>query len=270
VKLEIFDVEHGQCALLTGDGEHMLIDAGHNSGTGWRPSLMLERRGIRHLDSLVITNEDQDHASDLPNVLRMATVGELYRNPTISGADILNLKGQDNCGDGIYALAWMLDQFTDSRGPRPYFGGLEVQTFWNDYPRHFTDENNLSLVVVLRWRDLAICFPGDMERRGWLRLLQDPAFRTAMSSVHILVASHHGRENGYFESLFRATGLRPQLVIISDCGIQHATQGTVALYRAWTTGVYLHGQRRCVLTTRHDGMITLTRGTQSWWINTAR
>lgn len=55
--LEIFDVEHGQCSLLSSDsGAHMLVDCGHNGGTGWRPSRMLSARSIRHLDELVITN----------------------------------------------------------------------------------------------------------------------------------------------------------------------------------------------------------------------
>lgn len=272
MKLEIFDVEHGQCALLTGDGEHMLIDAGHNSTTRWRPSLMLRRRGIRHLDALVITNEDEDHASDLDNVVRVASIGTLIVNPTIGSDDILELKGQDQCGDGIFMLAGLLEQFSQPAAATafPYFGGLEVLTFWNSYPRHFVDENNLSLVTILRWPDFTICFPGDMERRGWLRLVQDPAFRAAMSGVHIFMASHHGRANGCSDELFRLTGMAPQLVVISDHGVQYATQDTIAWYRRKASGLMHNGVHRRVLTTRSDGMITFTRNARGWWLTTSR
>ena len=128
MKLEIFSVEHGQCALLSGDGGNILIDAGHNSTTGWRPSLMLERRGIRHLDGLIITNEDEDHASDLDNVLRVVSVGTLYANPTISGDDIVNLKGQDRCGPGILALAGLIDAVGVPATAGFHFAGVYVDS----------------------------------------------------------------------------------------------------------------------------------------------
>jgi beta-lactamase superfamily II metal-dependent hydrolase len=270
VRLEIFDVEHGQCALLTGTDGHILIDAGHNSTTGWRPSQMLARRGIRHLEGLVITNEDEDHASDLDNVLRVASVGTLYANPTISGDDIVNLKGQDRCGPGIFALADLLDEVGVPAVAGAHFDGVYVEAFWNDYPRHFENENNLSLVTFLHLPGLLVCFPGDMERAGWLRLLQENDFRAIMRGVHVFVASHHGRDNGRSGDLFAATGLAPQLIIISDAGIQHATQQTVQWYNARASGVMLHGQRRCVLTTRHDGMITFGRDNAGWLVNTWR
>lgn len=147
---------------------------------------------------------------------------------------------------------------------------LEIRNFWNSYPRHFTDENNLSLVTILEWPNLSICFPGDVEKAGWLRLLQDPAFRAAISGVHVFVASHHGRANGCSESLFTATGLVPQVVIISDSGIQYATQETVAWYRARTSGIWLNGERRHVLTTRRDGMIEIRRDSAGATIVTSR
>ena len=49
--------------------------------------------------------------------------------------------------------------------------------FWNKYPTDFEDENNLSLVVILRAHGLTICFPGDMEVAGWRNLLRRPRLR---------------------------------------------------------------------------------------------
>jgi hypothetical protein len=45
--LQIFDVEHGACALLTCDnGARLMIDCGHNSTTGWYPGDYLASLGI--------------------------------------------------------------------------------------------------------------------------------------------------------------------------------------------------------------------------------
>ena len=40
MKIEIFDVEHGQCAMIhCPNGKKLMIDAGHNGSTPWFPSL---------------------------------------------------------------------------------------------------------------------------------------------------------------------------------------------------------------------------------------
>jgi hypothetical protein len=50
------------------------------------------------------------------------------------------------------------------------------------------------------------------------------------------------------------------VTIISDGGIQHATQETVQWYRSRTVGFDYDGQTRRVLTTRRDGNIQIAFG----------
>lgn len=259
MKIQIFDVEHGGCALATADtGARILIDAGHNGTTNWRPSTHFYKLGVSHLEQLVITNYDEDHASDLPNVLDVVSVGVLASNPSVSGGDLRKLKRNSGIGNGIAALADLKGRYTASAsGPGPDFGNLSLRYFWNRYPADFDDENNLSLVVILKAHGLAICFPGDMEVAGWKNLLRDSAFVQAIGEVNVFVASHHGRENGCCEELFSRTNLQPAIVVISDSGIEHATQETVGWYRNRVTGITLNGEKRHVLTTRRDGRILI-------------
>ncbi len=68
--LDIYDVEHGACALITtSNGRRVLIDSGHNGGTGWRPGTFLRNAGIAEIDRLCVTNYDEDHVSGLPTCL---------------------------------------------------------------------------------------------------------------------------------------------------------------------------------------------------------
>lgn len=259
MKIQIFDVEHGGCALVTADtGARIMIDAGHNGTTNWRPSGHLHSLGVTHLEQLVITNYDEDHASDLANVLRVVSVGTLFSNPTVSATDLRQLKRNGGIGNGIAALADLKGRYTASViGAGPNFGNLSLQSFWNRYPTDFDDENNLSLVVILKAFGLTICFPGDMEVAGWKRLLWNPAFVQAVGEVNVFLASHHGRENGCCEELFSQTRLSPEIVVISDSGIEHATQETVGWYRNRVRGIHLNGERRHVLTTRRDGRVLI-------------
>lgn len=63
----IFDVEHGECnAIETPSGHLILIGAGHDSSTNWRPSTWLKQREQRP-HCIVLNNIDEDHLSDLSN-----------------------------------------------------------------------------------------------------------------------------------------------------------------------------------------------------------
>ncbi len=241
----------------------MLIDAGHNSSTGWRPSDELDARGIRTLDTLVITNCDEDHASDLRNVLEEVAVRILYHNRSVTRANLMHLKGQDHAGAGIQALAGIVDVYVHPILIEPDFGGLSIKTFCNRYPTDFEDENNLSLLTILEWPTFKIVFPGDLEVAGWRRLLQRSEVRAALQDTTVLVASHHGRMNGYTEEIFSRTGMQPAAIVVSDSGIDYETQKTGPLYRRHARGFDLNGERRRVLTTRRDGRITfeITSGT---------
>jgi beta-lactamase superfamily II metal-dependent hydrolase len=144
-----------------------------------------------------------------------------------------------------------------------------MANFHNTYPR-FDDTNNLSLVTFLHYRDIHIVFPGDLEKDGWRALLKDPSFRGHLSRVNFLVASHHGRENGYCPEVFDYCS--PALAIMSDGPIQHATQSKDN-YRQHVSGIpWRGGNRRWVLTTRGDGLISIRQnpGDHTSYVATSR
>jgi beta-lactamase superfamily II metal-dependent hydrolase len=258
MQIRIFDVEHGGCALVTADtGACILIDCGHNGTTGWRPSAYLRQLGVRHLEKLIITNYDEDHASDLANLIRTVPIDVLVTNPSVTAPQLRLLKRSGGIGSGIDALADLKSRYTAAVTGEANFGNLTTTFFWNRYPTDFQDENNLSLVVILKAYGLTICFPGDLEVSGWENLLRNPDFARAMGEVNVLVASHHGRENGCSGQLFSQAGFNPAIVVISDSGLEHATQETVAWYAARTQGIVLNGQTRRVLTTRSDGRVLI-------------
>jgi beta-lactamase superfamily II metal-dependent hydrolase len=170
--------------------------------------------------------------------------------------------------------AWYVDACSSFNQPadepfNQYMAGITATTFWNNYP-FFTDTNNLSLVVFIKYRGFSILFPGDLEKDGWRALLQRPDLREELSKIDILVASHHGRDNGFCPEAFDYC--TPEAIVISDKPIQHETQLTLPDYRAVTTdrGVIVRTTRkkRHVLTTRRDGWIQFEVGDDSFIIDT--
>lgn len=266
--LQIFNVDHGQCALLTMPSpsgvSRVLIDCGHSvdfNGRPWYPGAHLASMGVTYIDMLICTNYDEDHMSGYSDLSqRGITIGCILGNPTVSAETILHLKTEDGMGVGIEAIASVLAarrQIGWVQLP-PLIPGVSLTWTYNPYP-YFNDENNLSLIATLDIHGFRFMFPGDMERRGWANILATCfPFRQTVAGVHVLVAAHHGRENGICEDIFDLYGCRPKLIVISDDYKQYDTQETTNYYARKVQGIEAYRGRpgmRYVLTTRRDGEI---------------
>jgi beta-lactamase superfamily II metal-dependent hydrolase len=254
--LQVFDVEHGQCAMLTSDvGTRLMIDCGHNASTGWTPGGHLQRLGVTSLDHLCITNYDEDHVSGFRDLESRVFIRWMSRNMSVSGTDLYALKSDTGIGPNMAQLASKLSNFSFSSAPLPSYADVIWEIYCNAYPT-FDDENNLSMVVVLKIKGTIFIFPGDLECAGWLKLLNNqPGLCRAVTSADVLIASHHGRENGICPEMFDALKCKPAVVIISDDYHQYDTQKTTGYYASKCRGAMFRGSIRKVLTTRSDGEI---------------
>ncbi len=269
MRLVIWDVQHGACAMVQhvngqNAGRLAMIDSG--SADDWRPSTYIKRNlGRDKLDYLFITNADQDHMSDLQGLWDAGIkIPVLFRNPSYSAEDMRRIKrlgGPLSADAERYVHSCSAFNQTPSEPFDQHMGGITARVFWNPYPT-FTNTNDLSLVVFIKYAGFKILFPGDLERAGWRALLQRQDFRDELRYTDILVASHHGRENGFCPEVFDYC--KPSAVVISDKPIVHETQKMVPDYRAVVSenGVPVRntGKRRHVLTTRRDGWIQITVG----------
>ncbi len=266
MELKIFDVEHGACALLSCDnGTRLMIDCGHNSSTTWRPGTYLREQGISRLDLLSVSNYDEDHVSGLPDLRNKVDVGGLWRNESVTPNILRALKRENGMGPGIQELLRMTETCTGGADAAPpTFSGVERQAFHLDYPE-FDDTNNLSFVVHLKINGIGFLFPGDLETSGWNALLaRDGGFRAAVSDTKVLVASHHGRENGICEDVFSRYGCKPYWIVMSDKACVHDTQETNAFYSSKAQGASFRGEERKVLTTRNDGRLRFWFESGKW------
>jgi beta-lactamase superfamily II metal-dependent hydrolase len=263
--VQIFDVEHGACALITTpQGCRVMIDCGHNATTGWYPGTALSASGITALDMLVITNYDEDHVSGLNDLREHVEIRSLLRNKAVSSGQIRALKAETGIGPGIETLCDMIDEYT---GPGSGSGsmGFQWEVFGNT-PADFDDENNLSLIFSATLAGATFTFCGDMETAGWKTLdagADGARLRAALNRTNVLVAPHHGRESGWWDG-FRENSKNLNVTVISDDYIQYKTQETNAKYAALATGISFHDSKRKVLTTRNDGAIRFRHDINGW------
>jgi beta-lactamase superfamily II metal-dependent hydrolase len=265
MRIEIFNVGHGQCAAITApNGRRMMLDCGDRWGDYrfWTPSLHFFRQTI---DLLALMNLDEDHLRDFKNVMQDCTVPWILSNPTVGLREFAILK-KDGMGPGAQAVAaWLAQPKNPQAGPQPDFGPVQIRWYYPFFiPGAENKTNDLSLPVIAQFGTFKILFAGDLEAAGWRRLLALPAFRQDVQGVSVFVASHHGRENGCCTELFEL--LRPQLVIISDDERQYDSQDTDAWYRTRCSGaVFVTNERRYVATTRKDGSMRIDVTADGRW-----
>lgn len=282
MRIMVWDVEHGCCAMVQHvskagiahevGGRLAMIDSG--SSASFKPSTYIRSIGRSTLDYLFITNADQDHMSDLKG-LEYAGIGvsTLIRNPSYTGDELKQIKLVS--GPLTNDASWYVNACGTYSGGLPAvtfdqgMGGITYKSFWNRYPQ-FKDTNNLSLAVFIKYANFKILFPGDLEKPGWNALLQRADFRVELSGTDVLMASHHGRESGYYKDIFRH--FTPSCIVISDKAKEHKTQEMVPDYRKVVRdkGVKVRTtmKDRHVLTTRRDGWIQFDVDDRNYTIDT--
>jgi beta-lactamase superfamily II metal-dependent hydrolase len=101
MRIDIFNVGHGQCAVVTApNGRRMMLDCGDRWGDDrfWTPSLHFFRQTI---DLLALMNLDEDHLRDFKNVMHDCTVPWVLSNPTVGPREFAALK-KDGMGGAVF------------------------------------------------------------------------------------------------------------------------------------------------------------------------
>lgn len=188
--LTALDVGQGQCLILHTEGKTFLIDCGGSNDemTANAAADTLLSRGVTHLDGIILTHADRDHAGGIPYLLeRIGT--DFIMAPIASG---LYFRGQR-----MIPVEEDLTIGAES-GKITVFG-----------PSFSPESNENSLCVLFEQKNCAILVTGDRSRLGELLLMHDHC----LPDVDLLIAGHHGSKNSTSEELLAAVS--PKTVFIS-------------------------------------------------------
>ena len=79
MRVDIHDVDHGGCAVVTGpQGHRLMLDCGLNVDRSWFPSIA--HHGER-IDTLMLLNLDEDHCEDLSYVWKNCPLERIPISP---------------------------------------------------------------------------------------------------------------------------------------------------------------------------------------------
>ncbi|GAA0686443.1 DNA internalization-related competence protein ComEC/Rec2 [Marinobacterium maritimum] len=188
----IFDVGQGQAVLIETAGGALLYDTGPGYPGGgaafpFAIQPLLDMQGIRHLDALVVSHGDSDHAGGYDALSNNLTVGRFYAGePT-------PLPGAVQCSQQQWQWGGVLFRFQRAFVQRP----------------DTLSSNNRSCVLRVENDRCSLLLTGDLDASGEYRLLSG-GYRLP---VTWLVAGHHGSRDSTTGALL--DWLQPDKVLIS-------------------------------------------------------
>ena len=223
VRFTVLDVGQGQCLIMQSGGRVYVVDCGGDSDT--RPAdaaaEALLSQGYSHIDGLILTHTDRDHAGGAENLLsRIRT-------------DLLILPRQAEKivvpKDTQVVIAEQNLEITDGSGKISIFA-----------PVFHGEENEMSLCVLFDTEKCDILITGDRNAFGERSLLR----HADIPNVDVLIAGHHGSKYSSCQELLEAT--RPQIVCISvgaDNSYGHPAQEVLDRLSSFGCTVYRTDQQ---------------------------
>lgn len=199
LEVHFLDVGHGDCTIITCDGEAMIIDGGIPS-CSQQVFNYIKSLGISDLKYAVATHPDADHIGGLPAAFHAANVQTL-----LSPVE----QHEDN------RFSTLLETAQEKSVPLVIPKAGEIFNLGNSQITvlspvvQFADINDLSLVLRLDYGENSFLFTGDASTA----VERDLIARKADIDADVLKVSHHGSNSGT-SSDFVAT-VSPEYAVIS-------------------------------------------------------
>ncbi len=203
VQVDFFDVDQGDCTLISANGKHILIDAGENNQAD-RVVDYLEGKGIRKIDILIGTHPHSDHIGGLDAVINSFEVGEVIL-PKLTDEQTPTTKTY------LDLLTAIADQNIKVRrasaGDVIEIGGgrLEIRGPLGEY----SDLNNVSVVARFVYDKVSFWIAGDCSKAAESDLLVNGK----VEQTTVYKVSHHGSNTATTQKFLDA--LAPDYCVIS-------------------------------------------------------
>ena len=257
MEVHFIDVGQGDATLIidtddAGNKACMLIDAGGND-VGTKIQNYLRKRGVEHLDMLVISHADEDHEGSADLIITKFDIGTVLMSSTDKNTyahrdvvDALEYKGisaQEPVVGTVYELA---DATATVIGP---VGSYE-------------DINNNSICLKIEKGDTSFLFCGDAEELAENELVGSGTDLSA-DVYHV---NHHGSNTSSTEDFLKA--VNPAYAVISvgeNNDYWHPHGSTLNTIRKLGIMVYRTDEQGSIIATSDGNTITWNTPPSDTW-----
>lgn len=168
LQVDILDVDQGLAILVQTPTRQMLVDTGaawpDGSMVGRAVKPFLVQQGIRHLDKVMVSHLDNDHAGGIHDLLADFSAGEVLAPEPLERMEVVPCRA---------GQAWEWE-------------GVRFSILHPDDPEKYWKRNDTSCVLLLEVAGRKVLLPGDVEAKVEAQLLE------GLPALDVMVAPHHG------------------------------------------------------------------------------
>ena len=228
--LSFIDVGQGDGIYLEADGTRILIDGGSSSQTmvgTYTLIPFLQHEGVRRLDSIILTHEDDDHMSGMLEILEGIPDHGISVGCLILPDIAEEIKGENYRKLEETARQKNVSVSYISRGDEIRSGRLIMECLHPEAGEFCSEANEYSTTLYVRYGSFTAILNGDLEKDGEEKCLAYMKTRTDLfdpdgnNRVTVLKAGHHGSRFATGEA--RLSFWKPDTAVIS-CG-RHNSYG---------------------------------------------
>ncbi|MGI6446880.1 MAG: ComEC/Rec2 family competence protein [Candidatus Ozemobacteraceae bacterium] len=240
LQIDFINVGEGDAILIsTPKGKKFLVDGGADASdkevasTGReRIHEVLSRNAVKHLNGIIVTHWHNDHLTGLIPVVKNTSIDYIYETPARGKG-----KGFESFAQACEATkvarqkihAGMLLNMGDE---------LFVQILHPDespLSKDYTDQNNASLVLLIRYGRVQVLLTGDIENEGIREIMK---YGDGIKS-QIIKIPNHGSDSGLYEPFIEAVNAKAGIIMTGEKnGYGHPSLRNISAYEKAGTRVY--------------------------------
>lgn len=198
----VISIGKADAILVETEGHSLLIDTGEDED-GEKVAAVLEDRGIRRLEYLVITHLDKDHIGGVDHILPQVEVGRVIQSCNTEDSGQYE-EYEEACREAGIVPERLTDPLSLS------LGGAELKLL----PAarcDYEDDNDYSILTEMTYGRCRFLFAGDAEDER----LEEYLSREEVDTVDFLKVPHHGRLSHLSEELIEAVSPRYAVITCS-------------------------------------------------------
>ncbi|MBR4073566.1 MAG: MBL fold metallo-hydrolase, partial [Clostridia bacterium] len=180
--IKVFDVGEGDSVLLCSNGQSVLIDAGTTEGNN-ELCKKISSVGLRRLDAVYVTHLHEDHIGGLPKVSDRFKISNIIMPDLIGSTEEYAFAAKSVKNDILNSGG---RAYTAKQGMVSYCGDFEITVLGYYYDSK--NENDRSIILMVKYNDTKFLFTGDAEKSAEKRLIEDGI----NFDCDILKVAHHG------------------------------------------------------------------------------
>ena len=219
-----FDVGNADCFLIKSpSNDYIMIDtgkAGYNGGKSQAEVIVLKYmkdKGIKDIDSVIITHFDNDHCGGAVDLINGLKVKRIYVN---------NLNHDSSSAKSIYETAKGNNTeivLVQNRQTVYKKDDLSLVNY-SDYEGKSDNDN--SIITLLKYKDFSMLFTGDAGINGIKSVISE-----LPENITVLKAPHHGAVGGVDSEIIKHLNPKYSVVSTGENQFGHPSLYTLSLLK---------------------------------------